>query len=261
MITWIESLPTGGAGIVVVGGFVALTLIIGYVTSKLAPSEVRIAHNDLAGFILAVIGVVYAVLLAFVAIGVWERFQEAEVHSYEEAGMLTVVYRDAESFGQPAHGLRDALRRYTTAVIEDEWPKMRSGEQSQEADLLLERIDADIRALPVTSPRLQNIHAQMLSAIDVALTDRDTRLSAGSTGINALMWGVLIIGAVLTVGFTYLFGFRHTIMQQLMIGSLGCLIGLVLFLAVALDYPYRGGIAVQPEAFHTALETFHVIGP
>ena len=57
-------------------------------------------HNDLGGFILAVIGVIYAVLLAFVAIGVWERFQLAEARTYEEAGALTTVYRDAGSFPQ-----------------------------------------------------------------------------------------------------------------------------------------------------------------
>lgn len=260
MVEWLESLPTLGAGVVVVGGFVALTLLVGYVLGKLAPRDVRIEHNDLAGFILAVIGVVYAVLLAFVAIGVWERFQQAEARTFDEAGVLAVVYRDSESFPQ-GHALRSAVRAYVDAVVNDEWPKMRRGDESEQADRLLERINADIRGLDVPSRRLQNIHAQMLEAIDAALTDRDIRITLGSTGINWLMWTVLLLGAALTVGFTYLFGFRHTVMQQLMIGSLGCLIGLVLFLAVALDYPYRGSIAVQPEAFRQAIETFSVIGP
>ncbi len=66
------------------------------------------------------------------------------------------------------------------------------------------------------------------------------------------MWIVLIVGAYVTVGFTYLFGFDQTSMQQLMIGGLSFLIGLVLFLIVALDYPFRGSIAVQPEAFRSA---------
>jgi hypothetical protein len=82
-----------------------------------------------------------------------------------------------------------------------------------------------------------------------------------ATGINGIMWAVLIAGAVVTVGFTYLFGFKQTIMQQLMIGSLSILIGLVLFLTVALDYPFKGGIVVQPEAFENALWVFRAIGP
>ena len=88
----------------VVGGFVISTLLLGYFVHKFTSKEVRAAHTDRAGFILAVIGVIYAVLLAFVAIGVWERFQEAEVRTYDEAGALATVYRDAVSFPGIASG-------------------------------------------------------------------------------------------------------------------------------------------------------------
>jgi hypothetical protein len=109
--------------------------------------------------------------------------------------------------------------------------------------------------------RLQNIHAQMLTAADTALLDRDARLTVDSKGINGVIWWVLLIGAVVTIGFTYLFGFQRTIMQAVMVGSLSFLIGLVIFLTIALDYPYRGGITVQPAAFRAALDNFEVIGP
>ena len=70
----------------------------------------------------------------------------------------------------------------------------------------------------------------MLAAMDTALMDRQTRLTIDFSGINGIMWVVLIVGAFITVAFTYLFGFDQTIMQQLMIGGLSLLIGLVLFL-------------------------------
>ena len=94
--------------------------------------------------------------------------------------------------------------------------------------------------------------------MDTALMDRETRLTIDSRGINGIMWTVLIVGAVVTVAFTYLFGFDKTLMQELMIGGLSFLIGLVLFLIMALDYPFRGSIAVEPEAFRALLETFNV---
>lgn len=257
---WLESLPTAGAGLVVVGGFVTATLLLGYLVGRIAPRAIREAHNDLAGFILAVIGVIYAVLLAFVTFGVWERYQQAEQRSFDEAGMLAVAYRDADVFAQ-GHELRAAIRAYAQAVITDEWPKMRRGEESQQADALIERIDRIVRSLPVTSEGRQDVHAQMLEAVNEAQNDRDARLSEDASGINGIMWAVLVAGAVLTVGFTFLFGFKHTAMQQIMTGSLGLLISLVLFLVVALNYPYRGTISVQPDAFHVALRTFDAIGP
>jgi len=145
--------------------------------------------------------------------------------------------------------------------LQEEWPEMQRGEQSVRADKLMERIDRIVRALPVKSPGVQDVHDQILAAVNSAQNDRDTRLSEDATGVNALMWVVLVTGAVITVCFTFLFGFKHDVMQVLMTGSLALLIGLVLFLTVALNYPYRGGISVQPEAFHAALREFASIGP
>lgn len=259
MVAWFESLPTVLAGFVVVGGFVILSMATGYVVSRFTSEEVRTAHNDRAGFILAVIGVIYAVLLAFVAIGVWERFQLAEARSYDEASAIATVYRDAGSFPS-AKDLRPLLRAYVQSVINVEWPRMERGDRSEISNALVVAADRQVRALPVATPRLANIQAQMLAAMDTALDDREARLTIDSSGINKLMWFVLLAGAVITVAFTYLFGFDQTLMQQLMIGALSLLIGLVLFLTLALDYPFRGGISVGPDAFRSLLETFRVFG-
>lgn len=260
MEAWLESLPAAGAGVVVVGGFVLITVAIGFAVDRLAPRRIRIEHNDLAGFILAVIGVVYAVLLAFVTIGVWERYQQAEERTFDETAMLAVAYRDADVF-PGGHELRKTIREYAETVVEEEWPLMHRGQQSPHADKLMERIDRVVRALPVKSAGEQDVHDQILAAVNSAQSDRDTRLSEDASGVNGLMWVVLVAGAVITVAFTFLFGFKHDVMQVLMTGSLALLIGLVLFLTVALNYPYRGSISVQPEAFHAAIREFTSIGP
>lgn len=259
MISWLESLPTTIAGIVVVGGFVLVALAIGYLVNQFTSREVRTAHNDRAGFILAVIGVIYAVLLAFVAIGVWERFQGAESRTYEEATSLTTVYRDASSFHE-GKALQATLRAYVRSIIDHEWPQMERGARSEISSSLLESADRQVRALSITSPRLADIHQEMLAAMDTALTDRETRLTIDSHGVNSIMWLVLIVGAFVSVAFTYLFGFEQTLMQELMIGGLSFLIAIVLFLILALDYPFRGSITVAPDAFRSALEAFNVLG-
>ena len=61
---------------------------------------------------------------------------------------------------------------------------MRRGKEAGRPSALMETVDRDVRALPVTSLRIANVHAQMLSAIDTALLDRDPRSRSTSTGIN-----------------------------------------------------------------------------
>ncbi len=257
---WIQNLPVYLSGLLIIGGFVAVTVLIGTIVSKLFPQQIRQEHNDLAGFILAVIGVVYAVLLAFVAVTVWERFEAAETRSFEEASSLALVYRDADDFPQMQE-IRSALRSYVKVVATDEWPAMARGQQSPQANALIEQIDRIVRQLPVTSMRQEDVHQQMLAAMDRALRDREVRLTMSSTGISSVMWLVLVLGAVVTVAFTYLFGYKHGPMRSVMAGSLGLLIGLVLFLTVSLDYPFKGGITIGPEAFEDLHATFQSIGP
>lgn len=258
MIAWLESLPTVLTGIVVVGGFVLTTMVLGYLVSALTPKEIRAAHTDRAGFILAVIGVIYAVLLAFVAIGVWERFEAAEERSYDEARALATIYRGAENFPHGA-ALRSLIKVYAQSIVDVEWPDMRNGEKTSISDALMERIGRDVRGLAVTSPGLQNLQARMLVALETAWNDRQARLTIDFIGINPIMWMVLIVGAYVTVAFTYLFGWDATVMQQLMIGGLSLMIGLVIFLVMALDFPFRGSIAVGPDAFEALLRTLNAL--
>src|SRR3712207_3015347 len=64
-------------GVLVVLG-ACLAAVAGLVlVQRLVPVTIRKEHNDVAGFIYAVVGGIYAVLMALVVIAVWEDFTEA----------------------------------------------------------------------------------------------------------------------------------------------------------------------------------------
>jgi hypothetical protein len=70
---------------------------------------------------------------------------------------------------------------------------------------------------------------------------------------------VLIVGAVISVAFTYFFGVRSLAAQALMVSALAALIGLVLAAILALDLPFSGGISVSPGSMRdTIVEFDHV---
>jgi len=87
--------------------------------------EVLEQHNDVAGFIYAVIGVLYAVVLGFTAVIVWERFAEAQTNVEKAANELGDLFRDAQAFPDDVREeLQTNLRSYVRLVIEKEWPAM-----------------------------------------------------------------------------------------------------------------------------------------
>jgi hypothetical protein len=67
---------------------------------------------------------------------------------------------------------------------------------------------------------------------------------------------VLVTGAIITVGFTYLFGLDDTTTHTLMVALLALIIGLVLFTIGSLEYPFRGVVQVGPDSFELVLKRF-----
>jgi len=84
--------------ILIVGGITVLATAGGLIVRRWVAVEVLERHNDVAGFIYAVIGVVYAVLLGFTAIIVWERYNHAQAEVEKEANELGDLFRDAQVF-------------------------------------------------------------------------------------------------------------------------------------------------------------------
>ena len=71
-----------------------------------------------------------------------------------------------------------------------------------------------------------------------------------------ILWGVLVVGGIIVVGFTYLFGLENTRSHTLMIAALAAIIALVLFTIYALNHPFTGITRIKPDAFELALDTF-----
>jgi len=119
--------------LLLIGGTVLLSIVGTLLVRRLIGVEVLERHNEVAGFIYAVIGVVYAVLLGFAAITVWERYDRALASVEQEANDLADLYRDAETFpGDVRAQIERQIRDYVGLAVEKEWPAMASGKSSPE---------------------------------------------------------------------------------------------------------------------------------
>lgn len=252
------SLPLWFGGLLFIAPVVSFSMFGALLADRFIPHQVLAVHNNIAGVIFPVIGVIDAVLLAFLAIGVWERFQTAEQRVHEEASQVSVLYKRADVFSE-VHVIREELKQYTETVIQVEWPKMARGERSIDAGPILERIAYHVRHLPVHSMAEQNTQSSMFHLLGVIEHDRVNRLSMSAGGLNGFLWTVLWIGTIVTVSFIFLFAFENVPLQLTMIGALAFVLALVLFLIAALDHPFQGQVNVTPEAFHNALRNFEQI--
>jgi protein-S-isoprenylcysteine O-methyltransferase Ste14 len=252
-------------GVLVVCG-ACLAAVLGLaLVQRLVPATIREEHNDVAGFIYAALGVIYAVLLALVVIATWEEFGRARVTVETEANALAEIFWLAHQLPEPeGRELQELCRSYAEEVVNVGWPLMEQGrtpsmERSQETSRAWVLID-DIRAtLQGYEPRTvagQELYAEGLDQVQRLADARRMRLVMAEEGLPTVLWVVLIVGGIVAVGFTYLFGMEDTGAHMLMVASLAGVIALVLFTIAALDHPFSGSARVGPEAFELVLNRF-----
>jgi protein-S-isoprenylcysteine O-methyltransferase Ste14 len=242
---------------------VALVAVLGLeAVRRLVPAKLRQEHNDVAGFIYAVVGVIYAVLLALVVIAVWEEHEAARATAREEANGLADVFWLAHSLPEPeGPRIQGLARSYATVVAEEEWELMARGEgSSPEAWALMDEMRLGAQGIEVRTPAEQVLFGHALERVDALADARRARMVEAEEGIPAVLWAVLVLGGAITVGFTYLFGLENTWSHRLMVGAVAGLIGLVLFTIGSLEYPFSGGTRVGPEAFELVLNRFETSG-
>ena len=224
---------------------------------RLVPIERRLAHNDVAGFIYAVLGVAYAVLLGLMVVAVWQDWQAAQEAATQEANELSAVFWLAHGLPQPeGRHIQELARDYARVEVHEEWPLMRHGKSSPKAYELLDEMRASVEALHPTSDAQTVLFDNLLQRLHELGDARGARLLQAEEGLPAILWAVLLMGGVIEVGFTYLFGLQSTTVHVLMVAALALVIGLVLFTVAALDFPFRGDIRIGPEALEEALGRF-----
>jgi hypothetical protein len=243
------------AVVVAVGGLVLV--------QRLVPTARRKEHNDVAGFIYAVLGVAYAVLLGLVLIAVWEKWNAADTLTADEANEMAGIFYWAHALPPPeGRHVQELVRSYARVVIEEEWPLMAQGRSSPQAWDTLDELRGTILGLQPPKGAKQTGYDQMryeemLEQLHDLGNARRERLLAAEQGLPPILWVVLILGGVITVGFTYLFGLENSLVHLIMVGSLALVISMSLFTVAALDYPFRGDIHIHPTSYENDLERFH----
>ena len=238
--------------------FVAIAVGVGLLGLFTVRRNVTLAtleqHNDVAGFILAVVGVLYAVILGFVVVIVWQQFDAAQSNAHQEAITLEVLYNDAFAFG-PTRPVHRDLVAYGTSVVNHEWPAMRNHQRGDPGtDAALDKVWSDLEAIRTTGPDQNAFLQSSISAVNRLEEERDGRIEDSNRELPFSMWAVLVIGAVITVGFTYFFGVSHLAAHALMVAALSAIIGVALFLAMSLDLPYSGDLGIKPTAMQHTVE-------
>lgn len=140
--------------------------------------------------------------------------------------------------------------------MNEEWPLMEKGKTSPKAWDLLDEVRAELQNFEPSTPAQQILYEQGLERMHELADARRERLLEAEQGLPVILWVVLIVGGIVVVGFTYLFGLDSTLIHLLMVAARALIVSLVLFTVAALDFPFRGGATIGPDAMEQVLGKF-----
>jgi hypothetical protein len=248
--------------VIIVGSSIVLSLLILWAVRKVFSHEQLTPHNEVSGFVYAAIGVIYAVILGFAIISVWEEHRDAEANAVAEASALGNLYRIAEGLPDPfGDEIQQTVLDYAATVVDEEWQAMEEGTApSEEAVRYTDQLWRVFYDVELSTPAEEGLYSAALEEMDSVSHHRRERLQDADSGLLGIIWGVMIGGAVLTVLFPCLFGVENGLVHSMIIGTLAAALGLLLLLAYDLNHPFQGDVRIQPDVFVRVIDQFRAPG-
>ncbi len=206
--------------------------------------------TDLGGTIFNGIVAVYSIQLAFVVVVVWQQYQNTGDRIQIEATKASNFYRGTRGFpDSTGRKLRAALTAYTESVVNDEWPAMAHDSLSSKTRRAYMGMWNAMDSIEPVTEAQKIKYASLLETLKELGDARTLRTSDAGSSVPGLLWFILGLGAVITIGFASLLqgsNSRLHLLKVLMFSVLLSFNGLLIYL---LDHPYQGYFQIKPTAY------------
>lgn len=263
MNRWLlNSMPTWALGAFLVGICVAVALGALFLGRRYVPSLVGKADSRSLSSAFGIATGLFSFVLAFTIGQLYGNFTRTGTDVRNEATQLSQLVR-VSGYIDTEEGKvmqRDALT-YAQEVKDVEWPSLRHGRPDPTAWALVDRLYADLRATKPNSPSDSLFYGQAASRINDLVSARRARLDDANVGLPTVFSVMLFVGALLALVTTANFKPADDRLQLAFITCAAAFVGLALLVALVLDYPFSGSVAVSNAPFDEITRSQLLSGP
>lgn len=261
MMTWVYAMPVSLLMLASVVVACSITGVALYWTRHRLTRNELITHNDVASAILQMLGTVLAVMMSFMVVGVWQQYDAAGQNTQVEASSLSDLYHLADALPLPTRtAIQANVSRYISLVLHDEWPLLMHGTESWRAYQTAYRIQNVVTHFKPPNEQAALVQSEAITYTSQFLDSRRQRIRDNMTGIPNVLWSTMLIVGAVTIFFSFYFKVEQPAAQHIMVAALTSVITLIFVLIAELDYPFRGDIAIHPDAYVHVYNALHHIG-
>ena len=219
--------------------------------------RLRFGEGDVefSAAMLASIMVFYGLATALTAVQVWEAYEKTREITEREASTLAAFYRDVSEYPEPSRTLmRERIRDYTHRVIHESWPEQRQGRIPTEGVKSMNELQSVLFRFEPATEAHKGLALETLASYDRMMEARRMRLNSVERKLPGILWLVIILGAFISLISAFYFPVHDERVHRAQVALLAGFIGLVIFMILALDRPYRGDLGLEPRPYEILYE-------
>ena len=250
MSDWIHALPLGWMALVVLGGTYLVTAAIYLVVMRLATDDRARAFKGVSTGLLSPLGILFGLLVAFIAAQVWGDVDRANAAVHHEASALRAVVLLSKGLpGDTPTRVSALISRHIREAREVEWPAMarHRATLTMMPAALGEALELTL-ALPVSGDGPALAQREIIATLDQALDARRQRILVSQSAVNAVKWLALFVQAACALVAIAMVHSDNRSAARLALGLFSTAVAVCIFLITAHDRPFTGQLAVPPTA-------------
>ena len=247
MLEFLFDLPLVVTGTAIIGSL-CLFAVVGLLVVRrrvLPRLHIQAGDSHFIGTMVHSVMVFYGLAVALIAVNVLETYTDVSRIVSGEATALAALYRDVSNYPEPTRSeLQTGIREYVHYIIVEAWPLQKHGDVPGGGMERMNRFQAVLLSFEPATEGQKILHGETVSAYNQMILARRLRLDAVNIGLPAVMWAVIVAGAFISLSAAFFFKVEDARLHRILVTLLAGFIGLLIFMILALDRPFRGDLGL-----------------
>ena len=250
MGNWLLNLPLFWMAVVVLAATYLVTAGIYWVVIKLAVGDRARSFKAVSPGMLPPLGILFALLVGFIAVEVWNNFDKAKLAVATEASALRAVVLLAGNFpDEQKMRIYALIDRHIEESINREWPAMahrRATLSTLRANALIEALQ-DVLSLKPVDDSQRTAQPEIVKALETAMDARRQRIVVSQSSVGTVKWAGIVLQALCTLVAIAMVHSDNRLACAIAMTLFATGIALSLLLIAAYSRPFTGEISVKPD--------------
>lgn len=255
MIDWLYRLPIVWMALVVFAATYLVAAAIHGIVLSLATGERARAFKAVSPGLMPPIGIIFGLLVAFIAAQVWGDLDRATTAVNREASALRAVVLLAPRFSAETNGrLRGLVAQHVHDAVTQEWPAMaeRRASLAMTPASLAEALQVTL-AIDPNGPAEATAQREIVTAIETALDARRQRIITSHATVNWVKWLALVVQAICTMVAIAVVHSDNRKANGIALGLFATGVAVSILLIAAHNRPFTGALSVRPDILEQVL--------